>query len=393
MKSKNDLKKNFWIIAVMMMTAIWSVSCSKQPTVEVTAAPSSVTSTAFIPPTVTAVPPTATPIPTATITPTPPELPEIFTTDLLNSLDQPHTYIDDICQVLKLRWDPNNAIPGTVVMPIMVHGVAAGDEPPSRSSIDTNHNRLEILMRDLDQQDFETITSQQLFDFLDHNAKIPFRSVIFIIDDRHYASYFETHFIPFLQQYGWKTVTNAFIAAPETTAALWQENAELAASGWVDYQAHGVIHNTPVGANSPDDYINSELKGSITSLQEHLGVTPIAYIWPGGGFSERAVELAVQASYRLGFTVNPRGPLMFNWIPLADSADPRRPSYTPEGNVSDLLMVLPRYWVTDADNHIDDVRNIGRQAAEYAEAGKANELQYYRIVCEPILGSIPTLAP
>jgi peptidoglycan/xylan/chitin deacetylase (PgdA/CDA1 family) len=328
-----------------------------------------------------------------TATPVPPELPAVFTTTLLNPNDKPHAYIKDTCQELKLRWDPNNSAPGAVVMPIMIHGVAAGDEAPPRPDIDTNHNRLEILMRDLNQQGFVTITTQQLFDFLDHNAKIPARSVIFVIDDRHYADYFNTHFIPFLQQYGWKTVTNAFIAATDTNNILWQDNAQLAASGWVDYQAHGVIHNTPVGEYSPDEYINSELLGSIAGLQQHFGVTPIAYIWPGGGFTSHAVDLAVKAGYKIGFTVNPRGPLMFNWLPLSDATDPMRPSYTPEGTVSDLLMVLPRYWVTDADLHIDEVRIIGQQAAEYAQANKETELQYYNIVCQPILGPIPTLTP
>jgi len=90
-------------------------------------------------------------------------------------LDNPHIYIKDVCLLLKYRWDPNNAAPGTVVMPIMVHGVINGDETPTEP-YNTNHNRLEILMRDLNQQGFVTITTQQLCDFLDHNAKIPSRS-------------------------------------------------------------------------------------------------------------------------------------------------------------------------------------------------------------------------
>ena len=39
---------------------------------------------------------------------------------------------------------------------------------------------------------------------------------------------------------------------------------------------------------------------------------------------------------------------MFNWIPLADATDPNRPSYIEEGTMNDPLMVLPRYWDTDA---------------------------------------------
>ncbi|HEY5901342.1 MAG TPA: hypothetical protein VIU39_02235, partial [Anaerolineales bacterium] len=113
----------------------------------------------------------------------------------------------------------------------------------------------------------------------------------------------------------------------------------------------------------------------------------IAYIWPGGGFTPRAAELARQAGYRLGFTVNPRGPVMFNWVPLADQA--ANAYEIAEGPVNDPLMVLPRYWDTDARAHLDSVAQIGEAAAAYAEQNKATELEYYDIVCAPQYGAIP----
>jgi hypothetical protein len=61
----------------------------------------------------------------------------------------------------------------------------------------------------------------------------------------------------------------------------------------------------------------------------------------------------------------------------------------PEGEVQNPLMVLPRYWDTDADKHIDTVRRIGQEGAKYAEAAKATELEYYDIVCAPQFGLIP----
>jgi hypothetical protein len=55
--------------------------------------------------TFTPLPPTATPTPPRT----PPALPPLYTTSLLNPLDTPHAYIQDTCQYLKAKWDPNNA--------------------------------------------------------------------------------------------------------------------------------------------------------------------------------------------------------------------------------------------------------------------------------------------
>jgi len=53
------------------------------------------------------------------------------------------------------------------------------------------------------------------------------------------------------------------------------------------------------------------------------------------------------------------------------------------------LLVLPRYWDTDAIIHIDDVIKISQDATAYAEQNKATELEYYAIVCAPTYGSIP----
>jgi hypothetical protein len=323
-----------------------------------------------------------------TIPRTPPALPAGFTTSLLNPLDTPHTYITDTCQYLKARWDPNNAAPGAVVMVIMFHSILkAGDELTDYNQISSG--AFDILMRDLHEQNFQAINTQQLADFLEHNAKIPPRSVMLLVDDRRFNEYFNKNFRPYWESYGWPVV-NAWISTPYNTADLWQQQVDLEAEGWVDHQAHGVVHNTPISEYSPDSYILGELQGSITAFQEHFNKTPIAFIWPLGRFTPHAVQLARQSGYRLGFTINPRGPLMFNWIPLSDNPDPRRPSYMPEGPVGDPLMVLPRFWSFDADKHIDYVRVIGQEAADYAEVNRAVELEYYDIVCAPVYGPIPT---
>ncbi|MDR3574847.1 MAG: polysaccharide deacetylase family protein [Anaerolineaceae bacterium] len=337
-----------------------------------------------------------TPSPTATALPptpdpnrTPPALPGAFQTDQIMPGASPHTYINNVCQYLKDRWNPNNSQPGTVVMPIMFHSITDGNVVENNQ---VTHDQVEALLRDLKSQGFQSITTTQLANFLEHNALIPPRSVILIVDDRHYAAYFQTHFLPFLQANHW-TVTNAWISTPVSTQDLIDGMAALIKAGWVDVQAHGVIHNTPIDGTSSEDYIHSELFGSISFIQQHFGKTPIAYIWPGGGFTPHAATVARQAGYQMGFTVNPRGPIMYNWVPLGDSVDLRYPSYIPEGPVNDPLMVLPRYWDTDAFSHIDEVRTMGKQAAAYASQNKATELEYYDIVCKSITGLIPTAQP
>jgi len=313
-----------------------------------------------------------------------PALPGPYQTALLNPLDTPHTYIQAPCQYLHDKWSSANSMPGTVVMVIMFHEItdAALTDPNQISGFN-----FRLLMKSLHQNDFQAITTLQLDGFMEHNSRIPERSVLLVTDDKHAASYFNILFRPYWLDYGWPVV-NAWVSDDLTTADNWKQQEALNAEGWLDYQAHGVISD-PITRDSTDEYILSELKGPMDVFQAHFNKTPLAFIWPGGGFTAHAVALARQTGYRLGFTTNPRGPVMFNWVPLADSGDPERDTWIPEGPVNDPLMVLPRYWDTDAATHLKEVIQIGLDAAAYARANKPVEMNYYASVCSSDYGTIP----
>jgi len=329
--------------------------------------------------------PTDTPVPPPTAIRTPPALPATFVASQLNPLDMPHTYIKGACQYLKDKWTSTNSTPGTVAMVVMFHGIIQGQaETANQISV----SDFKKVMNDLHDLGFQAINTQQLSDFLYTNAKIPERSVLLVVDDRHTAQNFNDHFREYWQQWGWPVV-NGWISAFDGQDQFLQENVALSNEGWVDYQSHGYIHNLNMSDDSTDEFLTGELQGSLLNLQKYFNKTPIAIIWPGGGFGIRPVQFARKFGYKLGFTINPRGPLMFDWIPQADVSDPARPVYLAEGPSGDPLMTLPRYWDTDIRAHLDDIRVIGKQAAEYAAQNRATELEYYDIMCEPTMGPIP----
>jgi hypothetical protein len=313
-------------------------------------------------------------------------LPAAYQTSLLKPEDLPRAYVTDTCQYLQNKWNPNNSGPGTIVMPIMFHGISK-DTATSANQISAQD--FKKLMNDLHDMGFQAINMQQMADFMYNNAKIPQRSVLLIVDDRHFAESFNDHFRPYYEEWGW-SVINGWISYLGGADPVLAENVNLSKEGWVDYQAHGYVHNTPVTNSSSDDFITAEMKGSITNIQMYFNKTPIAYIWPGGGFSARAAQIGIQLGYKLGFTVNPRGPVMYNWIPQADAINPSNPVVIPETPAGNPLMTIPRYWDTDARNKLDDIRQIGAQSAAYAEQNKATELEYYDIVCAPAYGPIPS---
>ncbi len=328
---------------------------------------------------------TETPVPTPTVPRTPPALPVTYTSNILNPLDTPHTYVTDSCQYLKDKWNPNNSAPGTIVIVIMFHGI--NKDSSSLDNNDISVQGFNKLMKDLKELGFEAINTTQLADFLDSNARIPQRSVVLIYDDRKFAEAFE-HFRPYHEQWGWPVI-NGWISAFGGQDNVLAENVALEQEGWVDHQAHGFIHNVNITSYSTDEFIYGELQGSIDNIQKYFGKTPIAYIWPGGGFTPRGVQVAREVGYRVGFTVNSRGPIMFNWVPLADAFDPGHPDAIPEGPSNDPRLTLPRYWPMQVLAQLDKIRVMGNDASAYAEQNKAVELEYYDIVCSPTYGSIP----
>ena len=365
-----------WVLLAVILTACTVPTTQPIPTVTTSRTPE--------PPSTSTITPTHTP----TAIRTPPVLPDTFQTSLLNPLDQPHTYLANTCQYLQDKWSSQNSPPGTVVIPIMFHSIMKPGDSIGDNQI--SEKQFNELMSGLGNHGFEAITTTQLAAFLEHNTKIPLRSVILIVDDRHHADFFNKYFRPFWEADQWPVV-NAWISAQRDNldAALWKEQEALNDEGWVDYQAHGVVHNTPMWPGVSDSYIMSELQGSIDAFKTHFNKIPIAIIWPGGGFSARSVKIARQLGYQLGFTTTPRGPLMFNWIPLSDTNDLQRPSWVPEGSVNDPLLVLPRYWDTDALKHLDDIIQISQEATANAEQNKTTELEYYDIVCAQKYGPTP----
>ena len=329
----------------------------------------------------------ATPEPTATqlLSLTPPALPEVFISDLLNPMDTPHAYIENQCEYLNKKWNKGKAEPGTVLIPIMFHSITQGETTKDNAISKQDYKRL---MDDLYELGFEAVNMQQAVDFLYENENIPRLSVLLIVDDRHYREYFDTTFRKYYEDWGWPVV-NSWINQDDAIYTLViQQNVDLSNEGWVDYQSHGYVHNIPMSDNSSDEYLLGELQGSMDKMTRDFGKSPIAIIWPGGGFGVRPAQTAAEIGYRVGFTINPRGPVMFNWVPLADESDPMRPSYLPEGQVGLPLLTLPRYWDTDLRAHLDEIRQISSSAGEFQKANRATELEYYRIVCKPEYGPI-----
>jgi peptidoglycan/xylan/chitin deacetylase (PgdA/CDA1 family) len=363
--NRATLRAQYILIAIAFALA----ACSPVSTTEFASQPATVFPTHAL-----TVPPTSEPTATGGPTEPPAPEPESFGSGLRSNI-VPVSYIEDQCAYLDARWNPQGALPGTVVAPIMYHSVIEGSGVPLNNQ-DINRRTFEENIAVAEQLGFETITTEQLLNFLQSNAKIPPRSMIMILDDRK-AGVAEEHFLPVLEENDWM-LTMAWIAQADTDQrdglrpdeTLWESIERLYATGYLDIQSHGRDH-VYITQSTDEDSIRTEIEGSILPLQEHFGVTPIAYVWPGGNYTQLALDVAREAGFELGFTVFSRGPLMFNWIPQGEN----------ELVYDDPLLLLPRFWSSAATLNLEQTAAIGDEAQSFAKENYAAEAAWFRQNC------------
>jgi Polysaccharide deacetylase len=293
----------------------------------------------------------------------------MFTTRLLREGILPEAYLEDNCSFLRMRWSPEGSQPGTVVVPIMFHSIVQDGRQVADPNKDITAEQFNSFVEYSSYLGFETITTQELLDFLTSNASIPQRSMMIIVDDRR-PGMIRDWLMPVLEQYDW-TATAAYIADPKSLPWAWDLMSQLFASGRLDVQSHGYSGQLYIVPETPADQIQNEIWKSTQVLQDHFGVRPIAFIWPGGNFTPLSVQIARQGGYELGFTAYSRGPLLFNWIPLGEE----------ERMVMDPLMVLPRAWSSAVNVNLDEAVKISEQAAAFAEQNFPVEAAWYRTYC------------
>ena len=293
-----------------------------------------------------------------------PESPQVFQSKKLLRGAKPVTYIDDTCAYLRMRWDPNNAAPGTIIAPIMYHRVK---EKPGERGV--NQTYFKQTMRKAHELGFQTITAEQAADFLERNANIPPRSLMLFVDDRR-VPVINKHFMPFLKQYDWVVISSWIIANTDERPGLWERIEAAYATGRVDVQSHGLRHLYMI-PGTPKKKIQEEINGPFPYFEEHFGYKPVAFIWPGGNYTPYAVRVARKADYRIGFTIFPNGPVMFNWVPLQKT----------ERKVGDPLLLLPRYHANSVKEQLPIAVEMGDKARAQALAHYPQEAAWYREHC------------
>ncbi len=132
---------------------------------------------------------------------------------------------------------------------------------------------------------------------------LPPRPVVLTFDDG-YRDFYENAF-PILQEFGFRAtvfVITARLDAGDPAYLTWAQTRELAAAG-IDIGSHTKDHPSLVGRDL--EFLHYQIKGSLESLEAHLGRPVHLFCYPAGRWDE--ATLAVLPEYGVWLAVVTEG--------------------------------------------------------------------------------------
>ena len=147
---------------------------------------------------------------------------------------------------------------------------------------------------------YHTISTDELYDFMEGKGALPDRPVLITFDDGYVDNY--TNAYPILKKYNLKAtifIVTGFVSSRKGYLT-WDQLREMEQHG-IMAQSHTVTH-APL-PELPDERIREELVESKRTAEAELG-HPIDFIaYPTGVHDLHIVSIAKEAGYRGGFTV------------------------------------------------------------------------------------------
>jgi peptidoglycan/xylan/chitin deacetylase (PgdA/CDA1 family) len=180
---------------------------------------------------------------------------------------------------------------------------------------------------------YTVIPLRRLVDYyLGKEPPPPPRSVVITVDDGHKSVF--TEIFPLVKRYRIPVTLFLYPSAISNApyAMTWEQLREMKKTGLFDFQSHTYWHPNFKNEKkrlTPSEYekfVEMQLKRSKDKLEEELGVKVDMLAWPFGIYDNELIAKAREAGYIAAFTMERR-----------------------HANISDNIMALPRYRMTNAD--------------------------------------------
>ncbi len=181
---------------------------------------------------------------------------------------------------------------------IMYHSVNDANEPSVKSTLKISTSSFDEQMKYLKDNNYTTLTIDELYDFLINNKPVPEKSVVLTFDDGYEDNY--TNVYPILKKYG-------FTATIFPVACLVGTDNYLTTDQLKELQNNGIDIESGTYVNSPIATLdaNNQLKNleQSKSYLDNLLNKKVKYVsYPFGSYNKTTLEEASKAGYLLGFS-------------------------------------------------------------------------------------------
>ncbi len=196
-------------------------------------------------------------------------------------------------------------------VPILVyHRVHPDDDgPPVVPGQYCGHVVLSTFIRQMNylrDHGFSVVTHEDLYDWLRGETDLPPKAVLIDFDDNRGAVY--DNAFPLLQQYGWRATSFVITALADShlpkmqddgsgwyTWMTWKELGELRDAGWT-IGAHTRTHPNLRKLEEAGRHrrVVAELRRAKEDIERKLGLTPLCFAYPEGGWNEAVEEVVGQ---------------------------------------------------------------------------------------------------
>ena len=155
-------------------------------------------------------------------------------------------------------------------------------------------------MKYLKDNDYHTITPNELYAALEGTGELPENPVLITFDDGYADNY--TNAYPILKKYGFKAtifVISDFVDKMEHYFT-WDEAREMAKNG-ITIASHTVDHRSMTDLTN--EQLKKELVDSKKKIEEEMGYEVNYIAYPTGTYNLHIAELVRSAGYKAAFTI------------------------------------------------------------------------------------------
>lgn len=167
-------------------------------------------------------------------------------------------------------------------------------------------------MQYLKNHGYNTITYDQLYNFMVNGAELPYKPIVITFDDGYYSNYkYAYRILRILRMRAEIAAVTGVKEMDESPELLkredkhfnWKEALQMQSSGVIDIQSHTVEHKSL--AQLLSDELKKELFDSKRSIETKLNKSVNTIVYPNGSYNQRVIKEAKNVGYRMGVTISP----------------------------------------------------------------------------------------